>query len=160
MENKIECPICSSKNCFETEATDLTSYLCLRCGFTSNSKLKQDSEFLKEMMNTTPQLAKDLQVYDFTREIYWFPSCINMGPKGVIYPEGTINNWKWKVAKPKSIPKKYRQKYPIPGKDGAYYEKQLDVENAVEFENTDFFEAFKEMGLTIDNLKPGNPEVK
>ena len=152
METKIECPICSSKNCFESIDNNITSYLCLRCGYTSNSLLKQDSKSLKEVMKTTPQLAKDLQVYDYTRKLYWIPTVINMGDRGIIYPEGTTDSWKWKYAKVIDVPKASQKAYPIPDKDDEYYTTMLDVENAQEFENTEFLEACKAMGITKGDL--------
>ena len=152
MEIKIDCPVCKSKNCFETTENDVTSYLCLRCGYTSNSLLKQNSKSLEEVMETTPQLAKDLQIYDYTRELYWIPTVINMGDRGIIYPEGTANNWKWKYAKVVDVPKESQKKYPIPGKDDEYYKTMLDVENAEEFENTEFLQACKAMGITTGDI--------
>ena len=152
METKIECPVCRSKNCFESVEKDVTSYLCLRCGYTSNSLLKQDSKSLEEVMNTTPQLAKDLQIYDYTRELYWIPTVINMGDRGIIYPEGTTDYWKWKYAKVVDVPKESQKDYPIPGTDGEYYTTMLDVENAEEFKSTEFFKACKSMGITEKDL--------
>ena len=152
METKIDCPVCKSKNCFESIDKDVTSYLCLRCGYTSNSLLKQNSESLEKILSTTPQLAKDLQVFDFTRELYWIPTVINMGDRGIIYPEGTIDYWKWKYAKVVDVPKENKKDFPIPDKDGEYYTTMLDVENAQEFENTGFLEACKAMGITIGDI--------
>ena len=152
METKITCPACKSKNCFESIDKDITSYLCLRCGYTSNSLLKENSESLIKILETTPQLAKDLQVFDFTRELYWIPTVINMGDRGIIYPEGTANNWKWKYAKVVDVPKESQKKYPIPGKDDEYYKTMLDVENAEEFENTEFLQACKAMGITTGDI--------
>ena len=152
METKIECPVCKSKNCFESIDKDITSYLCLRCGYTSNSLLKQDSESLDKLMKTTPQIVKDLQVYDFIREIYWLPTVINMGDRGIIYPEGTTNNWKWKYAKVIDVPKASQKAYPIPDKDDEYYTTMLDVENAEEFKSTEFLKACKSMGITEKDL--------
>ena len=31
--------------------------------------------------------------FDESRNIMWFPSVLNMGKLGVIYPEGTENEW-------------------------------------------------------------------
>ena len=152
METKITCPACKSKNCFESIDKDITSYLCLRCGYTSNSLLKENSESLIKILETTPQLAKDLQVFDFTRELYWIPTVINMGDRGIIYPEGTANNWKWKYAKVVDVPKESQKKYPIPGKDDEYYKTMLDVENAEEFKSTEFLKACKSMGITEKDL--------
>ena len=150
MEIKINCPNCKSKNCFESVEKDVTSYLCLRCGYTSNSLLKQDSKSLEEVMETTPQLAKDLQIYDYIRELYWIPTVINMGDRGIIYPEGTTDNWKWKYAKVVDVPKESQKDYPIPDKDGEFYTEKLDVENAETFGQYDFLEACKKMGITTE----------
>ena len=152
METKISCPVCKSKNCFESVEKDVTSYLCLSCGYTSNSLLKQDSDTLEEVMVTTPQLVKDLQIYDFTREIYWLPTVINMGDRGIIYPEGTTDSWKWKYASVVDVPKESQKDYPIPGKDDEYYTTMLDVENAEEFKNTEFLKACEAMGITETDL--------
>ena len=152
METKIECPVCKSKNCFESIDKDVTSYLCLRCGYTSNSLLKQNSESLEKVMKTTPQLAKDLQIYDYTRELYWIPTVINMGDRGIIYPEGTTDNWKWRYAKVIDVPKASQKAYPKPDKDDEYYTTMLDVENAEEFKSNEFLEACKAMGITKEDL--------
>jgi len=152
METKIDCSVCKSKNCFESIDKDVTSYLCLSCGYTSNSLLKQGSDSLEEVMKTTPQIVKDLQIYDFAREIYWIPTVINMGDRGIIYPEGTTDNWKWKYAKVVDISEELQKDYPIPGTDGEYYTTMLDVENAEEFKSTEFLEACKAMGITEGDL--------
>ena len=152
METKINCPICKSKNCFESIDKDVTSYLCLSCGYTSNSLLKQDSDSMDEIMKTTPQLVKDLQIYDFTRELYWIPTVINMGDRGIIYPEGTTDSWKWKYAKVVDISEERQKDYPVPGTEGRYYTTMLDVENAEEFESTEFLKACESMGITEKDL--------
>ena len=152
METKITCPVCKSKNCFESIDNNITSYLCLRCGYTSNSLLKESSESLEKILETTPQLAKDLQIFDSTRELYWIPTVINMGDRGIIYPEGTTDNWKWKYAKVVDISEELQKDYPIPGTDGEYYTTMLDVENAEEFKSTEFLKACKSMGITEKDL--------
>ena len=74
----------------------------------------------------------------------WFPSVINMGEKGIIYPEGSLNDWNWYYAKVIEIPKEDREKY-----DG--HEKRLDVENSKKFGQFEFMEACKSMGIIKDN---------
>ena len=41
----------------------------------------------------------------------WFPSVINMGERGMIYPEGKQESWVWKYAKVVDIPEEERAKY-------------------------------------------------
>ena len=152
MEIKINCPNCKSKNCFESIDKSVTTYLCLSCGYTSNTLLKQGTDSLEEVMKTTPQLVKNLQIYDFTREIYWLPTVINMGDRGIIYPEGTTDSWKWRYAKVVDVPEASQKDYPVPGTDGEYYTTMLDVENAEEFKSTEFLKACKAMGITEKDL--------
>ena len=75
-----------------------------------------------------------------------------MGDRGIIYPEGTTDSWKWRYAKVVDVPEERQKDYPIPGTDGEYYTTMLDVENAEEFKSTEFLEACKAMGITEGDL--------
>ena len=150
MEEKTNCPLCKDlhSNCFvektEVEGKPFESYICFSCGMTSNSYLAFDSEKLEEYTKSHSQLMNDLKIFDKERDIVWFPSVINMGEKGIIYPEGTVNNWHWYYATVVQIPKEDREKY-----DG--HERRLDVENAKKFGQFEFTEACKSMGIIKDN---------
>ena len=158
MEQRAICPLCKdlNNNCFveqtEVEGEPFESYMCFQCGMTTNSYLSFDSEKLEKYTESHSELMNDLKIYDDERNLAWFPSVINMGEKGIIYPEGTTNNWKWKYAKVIDVPKASQKAYPIPDKDDEYYTTMLDVENAQEFENTEFLEACKAMGITKGDL--------
>ena len=52
------------------------------------------------------QLVRDISFYDYDRKIHWFPTILNMGKFGVIYPEGTKNNWSWKLAEVRELIRK------------------------------------------------------
>jgi hypothetical protein len=150
MEQKTKCPLCQDlhDNCFveqtEIEGKPFESYICFQCGMTSNSYLAFDSEKLEEYTKSHSRLMNDLKMFDEERDIVWFPSVINMGEKGIIYPEGTVNNWHWYYATVVQIPKEDREKY-----DG--HERRLDVENAQKFGQFEFTEACKSMGIIKDN---------
>ena len=45
----------------------------------------------------------DVSCYDEDREIMWFPSVLNMGKFGVIYPEGSKNNWVYKATQVRTL---------------------------------------------------------
>ena len=96
-------------------------------------KVKQDSA----------QLINKLKVWDDLRKIYWYPSVVNMGKLGIIYPDGTLEDWKWKYAKTVPVPKEKQKAL-------SNYSMMLDVDNAVEYERTDFLSAVKEMGIAKD----------
>ena len=150
MEEKTKCPLCEDlhNNCFvertEVEGLPFESYMCFGCGMTTNSYMAIDSDKLEEYTKSHSKLMNDLKIFDKERDIVWFPSVINMGEKGIIYPEGDSVNWHWYYAKVVDIPEEDRDEY-----DG--HEKRLDVENAEKFGQFEFMEACKSMGVIVDN---------
>ena len=143
MEKKITCPICfSDEQCFEEQQKDWSSYMCFNCGFTSNSMYKPDSEELNKASKGATQLMIDISFYDTDRDVTWFPSIVNMGELGIIYPEGTKNNWVYKLATPRNLTTEEK-------KDSKYegHTQILDVESATEFGQYEFVDALKKMGV-------------
>ena len=142
MERVIDCPVCFDVDkCFEEIQKEYSSYLCFNCGFMSDSRYENDSINLIENLKKSPKLVQDLKIVDKDRNIVWFPSIINMGKLGIIYPEGTKENYNWKYAKLVDIPEKERVNY-------NNHSQRLDVENAETFEQNNFMGACKSMGIT------------
>jgi len=149
-EIKIDCPVCFNKNkCFEdtveNNGSEFKSYMCFNCGFTSNSSYTWDSQELKKAQLGATQLMNDVSFYDEDRKIMWFPSVVNMGKLGVIYPEGTKNNWTYKMAQVRQLSESEQ-------KEERYknHKEILDVENAKDYGQYDFLDACKEMGIIKD----------
>jgi len=67
---------------------------------------------------------------------------------GMIYPEGSADNWVYKVAKVQAIPEEQRKSYPK--EDGTFYETYLDIDNAVEYRPNQFLNACKTLGIATD----------
>ena len=142
MERVIDCPCCfDTDKCFEDIQEEFSSYLCFACGYMSDSRYKIGSVNLIENLKTSPQLVQDLQYHDEGRGIVWFPCVINMGEMGIIFPEGTKKDYKWKYAKLVDIPEEQRDIY-----EG--HTKRLDVENANTYDKDNFLQACKDMGIT------------
>ena len=142
MERVITCPHClDTNNCFEEIQESFSSYLCFSCGFMSDSRYEIGNLQLIENMKNSPQLVRESQFEDKDRGIIWFPSVINMGKLGMIFPEGTKDKYVWKYAKVVDIPEQERVNYDN-------YSQRLDVENAKTFQQNDFMGACKEMGIT------------
>ena len=106
----VTCPCCSSNACYESEFTTqegpVKTWLCMTCGFTSNTTMTIDSEDLKQTLELTADLIKDLrQDHD---GLVWFPTCITMPEKGMIFPEPLKGKkeWEWTVVKTISISNK------------------------------------------------------
>ena len=144
MERVIDCPCCFDVDrCFEDIQKDFSSYLCFNCGFMSDSRYEIDSIGLIENLKKSPKLVQDLQFKDLKRNIVWFPAVINMGEKGLIFPEGQPDNYVWKYAQGVDVPEEEREKY-------NNYDRRLDVENAESYGQNGFLEACKAMGITKD----------
>jgi hypothetical protein len=146
MERIIDCPHCKDTNgCFEEVQPTFSSFMCFSCGFMSDSRFEKDGLQTIENEKSTPQLVTDLKFHDTERDILWYPSVINMGQLGMIFPEGHPKNWNWRYAKVVDVPEDEREAY-----EG--HTQKLDIENAKTFHKDDFMSACKKMGIT-ENLK-------
>ena len=142
MEKIIDCPVCyDTNNCFEEVQETFSSYLCFACGHMSDSRYEIGSIDVIENLKKSPKLVVESQFEDKHRNIVWFPSVINMGKLGMIYPEGTKDEYVWKYARVVDIPEEEQAKY-------NNYSQRLDVENAETFEQNNFMGACKSMGIT------------
>ena len=149
-EIKITCPCClDSKQCFEekVDIENFSSFICFNCGFMSNTLYTNDSDALKKLKESTSELMNEISFYDYDRKIHWFPTILNMGKFGMIYPEGTKDNWSWKFAQVRELSEE-EQKDPI--YEG--HEHTLDIENAKEYGLYEFLQACQEMGIVKKDL--------
>tara|TARA_B100002019_G_scaffold244937_2_gene222128 strand:+ start:4135 stop:4584 length:450 start_codon:yes stop_codon:yes gene_type:complete len=147
MERVITCPVCFDTNhCFEEVQPTYSSFLCFKCGFMSDSRYEIGSVKLTENLKKSPQLVRESKFEDKERNIVWFPSIINMGKLGMIFPEGKSNKYVWKYAKVIDIPKEEQSLYDN-------HTQRLDVDNAKEFGQYEFIKACEEMGITRDMSK-------
>lgn len=149
MEQKTQCPCnLESKNCFVEQTTiedkPFESYMCFDCGITTNSYFSVDSEKLEELTKNNTALMNDLKIIDDERGLVWYPSVINMGEKGIIYPDGSASDWYWYFAKVVDVPENERDQY-----DG--HDKRLDLENPQKFGQFEFMDACKAMGIMIED---------
>ena len=142
MEKVITCPVCLDvDHCFEEVQETLSSYLCFNCGFMSDSRYEIGSLKLADNLKNSPKLVQDTAFEDKDRNVVWFPSVVNMGDLGMIFPEGTPKEYVWKYAKVVEIPEEERSKY-------NNYDRRLDIEDAETFKQNEFMKACEAMGIT------------
>lgn len=136
-----------SDNCVvektEIEGQPFESYLCFDCGMTTNTNFAVDSLHLEKMVENNTELMNDLKYVDDERGLVWYPSVINMGEKGIIYPEGVPTDWYWNYAAVVDVPEEDRDKY-----DG--HSKRLDIENPQKFGQFEFMKACQAMGVIVN----------
>ena len=65
---------------------------------------------IKKMEETSTELMRDIKFFDYEREIFWFPTILNMGKFGMIYPEGKKDNWNWKLAEVRKLTKEEQKR--------------------------------------------------
>jgi hypothetical protein len=103
-----------------------------------------DSEHLEKATENNTQLMNDLKIVDEERGLVWFPSVVNMGERGIIYPDGKLTDWYWNYAKIVDVPEEERDQY-----DG--HDKKLDIENPQIFGQFEFLDACKAMGIMMED---------
>ena len=164
------CKCCGSNACYESEFTTqdgkVQTWLCMTCGFTTNSTMTEDSEALKQTLELTAELIKDLrQNHD---GLAWFPTAITMPEKGMIFPEPNKRlkvtksfaivdgkediqkveqDWGWTVVKAIPIPKDDQHKYPDATNPGTFYKTKMDMKNLKRFDKLCFMDAAEELGM-------------
>ena len=151
------CKCCGSDACYESEFTTqegpIHTWLCMTCGFTSNSTMTEDSEGLKQTLELTADLIKDLrQDHD---GLAYFPTAITMPSKGMIFPEpvkGTSNlngkpDWQWTVVKSIPVTEEEKEKYPDPTNPGTFYKNKMDMKNMKRYDKLCFMDAAEELGM-------------
>ncbi len=142
MERVITCPHClDTDHCFEDIQENFSSFLCFKCGYMSDSRYTVGSLALADGLKNSPKLIINNQFEDKHRDIVWFPAVINMGPRGIIFPEGNEKEYVWKYATVVNISDDEKSKYDN-------YSQRLDIENAQVFDKNDFIGACKAMGIT------------
>ena len=147
-DNLITCPHCESDACYVTEnSPTVKTYSCFGCGFTTNSLMKEGEEFYNEQIAVLPDLYKDIMFTDKDGMI-WFPTAVNMPQNGMVFYNGTTKeNAKWAAVKAVEVTEEEKEKYPIKGKVGEFYQWRMDMTTMKPFEMKDFMEALSFIGV-------------
>lgn len=142
------CDRCGSDACYVQEVnSEITNYQCYGCGFITNTLLVKDSQFFNEQMELLPNLYKELMGEDKDGKI-WMPSTVNMPSKGMVFANGpNSSEWKWSAVLAVTVKEEEKEKYPIPNKDGEFYEWRMDMETIKHFEEKDYIEALDYIGI-------------
>jgi len=148
MDNLSTCNRCGGDACYIQEVNqDIKNYQCMGCGFVTNSLMKQGSQFFEEQMELLPNLYKELMGED-EEGLVWMPATINLPSQGMVFANGTSGeNWRWAAVQSVPVKEEEKEKYPIPGKPGEFYEQRMDMETLKEFGEKDFIEALDYIGV-------------
>lgn len=148
MDNLTICPHCGSDACYVQEnSPTIKTYSCFGCGFTTNSLMKEGEEFYEQQLEVLPELYKDVMFKD-KDGLIWMPTTINLPQQGMVFYNGTSKeNAKWAAVKAVKVLEEEKEKYPIKGKPGEFYEWRMDMTSIQAFEMKDFMEALSFIGV-------------
>jgi hypothetical protein len=141
-DDLIECTRCGSDACYTQEITkDVTIEFCYGCGFSSNTLMKSNPEFLQEQLPLLPELYKALMDEEEDTGKIWMPTYIHIEDKGMVFADGTgRNNWRWAGVKSIPVSKEEKKKY----KNAKF---KTDMSAIKHFEEHDFIEALSYIGI-------------
>ena len=152
----VNSPICNSDACYESEFQTqdgiIKTWLCMTSGYTSNTTMTLDSEGLKQTLELTAELIKDLR--QDHKPPGGFPTAITMPEKGMIFPEPIkdTKDWGWTVVKAIPIPEDEQHRYPDPTNPGTNYKNKMDMKNMKRYDKMCFMDAAEELGMFDRNL--------
>ena len=153
----VNSPICDSNACYESEFQTqdgmIKTWLCMTSDYTSNTTMTLDSEALKQTLELTAELIKELRQDHIPpgggEKLARFPTAITMPDKGMIFPEPIkdVDDWGWTVVKAIAIPEEDQYKYPDATNPGTNYKYKMDMKNLKRFDKLCFMDAAEELGM-------------
>jgi hypothetical protein len=76
------------------------------------------------------------------------PTTINVPTQGMVFANGSSKEqWNWAAVKAVPVKEEEKEKYPIPGKQGEYYERRMDMTTLEGFPEREFMEALSYIGV-------------
>mgnify|MGYP006080896949 FL=1 len=152
-EKRILSPIDGNlEYCFQedNEKNGVSSYLDYKTGFTSNSLLITDSEYITDLEKTQPAIITELKIEDELLGINWYPSVINVPGKGMVYPIGNRDEWTWESIPVRELEDEEQKEYPIPEQEGKFFKSILDIKLKSTYKKDRFMEALASIGGVVD----------
>ena len=142
MDKLTDCKRCNSNACYEQHINEqLTTWLCMGCGFTTSTVMTEGSQPVKQAIESSPELYKDLLYKDEDGHI-WMPATVTLPAKGMVFIDGsTKENWRWAAVKAVDIVKEEKHKYP----DGQTH--KMDMKGAQYFNQREFMDALEVIGF-------------
>lgn len=141
MEQLVTCKRCGSNACLEQQISEeITTHLCMGCGFTTSTLMAEGSDVVKSALETSPELYKDLMHKDSDKNI-WMPSTLTLPNRGMVFIDGTSSSeWNWAAVK--AIPLQEGDK-----KVSDDQTHKMDMKNLKHYAERDFMDALEYIGF-------------
>ena len=154
------CPLCEEHALHIIGEKNLKSQQCINCGYVTSEKFKL-SGVKKEEHQEFKNLTEDMKGWvKVENDRVWIPTIMTL-PIGMLYPQNIDNmvnhktEMKWYFAEMIKISENEKEKYPIEGQEGKFYERRIDTDNAKVYET--FLEGMVEVNNRLKQKKEPEP---
>ena len=124
------------------------SRMCMVSGYTTSELYKVDSLDIEKIEKSTSKFIRDMRYEDKDLGQYWYLSTITTS-NGIIYPEGNKDHYEWVFSPVIQLTEEEKKEYPVPGKEGEYYETRVGIEHSQRFQSHNFLGACKSLGAVV-----------
>jgi hypothetical protein len=136
-EKLVNCKRCGSNACSEMSDDKITIWVCMGCGYTTNTFMTDNNTLKAE--DVMPNLYKDLKFTDDTG-LNWYPNSVTLDDKSMVFADGTsVDDWKWAAVKSIEITDEEKEKFP----NSTH---RADMSTIQYFEEKDFMDALSYVG--------------
>lgn len=138
------CKRCKGNACYEQNIDDkTTTWLCMGCGFTTSTLMSVKGELVRNLIETSPELYKDLLYTDEDNNV-WAPSTITLPNKGMVFLDGkNKDDWGWSAVQSILITDEERKVKQFP-KDQTH---KMNMAELKTFKPEDFMDALEVIGF-------------
>lgn len=141
MDKLVDCKRCGGNACYEQNIDEnITTWMCMGCGFTTSTLMSKDGEVVKNAVETSPELYKDIMFEDSDKRV-WLPATITLPAKGMVFVDG-VNKKDWKWAAVNAVPLQEGDK-----KVSEDQTHRMDMKNVKHFNQKDFMDALETIGF-------------
>lgn len=141
MDKLVDCKRCGGNACYEQNIDEnITTWMCMGCGFTTSTLMSKDGEVVKNAVETSPELYKDIMFEDSDQRV-WLPATITLPAKGMVFVDG-VNKKDWKWAAVNAVPLQEEDK-----KVSESQTHKMDMKNVKHFNQKDFMDALETIGF-------------
>ena len=128
---------------FDQDGQQMTTWLCFGSGFTTSTTMTEGSVAHKTLLETSPELYKDLLHVDKDKRV-WAPSTVSLPEKGMVFIDGkNKDDWKWSAAKAVKLSEDELKG----GKFPQGQEWKMDMANAKKYDQNQYMDAMEEIGF-------------
>ena len=140
----VECKRCSGNACYQQHIDEnTTTWLCMGCGFTTSTLMVEGGKVVKDLLETSPELYKDLLFTDIDKRV-WAPATITLPGKGMVFLNGSNkNDWEWSAVRAIKITDEDRKIKEFP----ADQTHKMDMQGVKNFGQKEFMDALEVIGF-------------